>query len=76
MASGAEATKVASSSGSEQVLCSFGRANSRVAKNAPPFSRGHDFVWLLGTPLAADRSRPADYSLNTVTYLRGIRDFA
>ena len=76
MPGGTKAKQVAESSESTEVLCSFRRANSGVAKKTPLFSRGHDFVRLFGTTLAADRSRSANYGLNTVAYLRCIRDYA
>src|SRR5690349_1104080 len=59
---------------STEILPSFRRTNSHVAKEVRPFSGGHDFLWLFGTPLATNRGGPANYSLNTTACVCCIRN--
>src|SRR6201984_1232799 len=59
---------------STEILPSLRRTNSQGAKEVRPSSGGHDFLRLFGTPLAANRGGPANYSLNTTACVRCIRN--
>jgi hypothetical protein len=64
----------ADSGESTEILPSFRRTNSQVAKEVRPFSGGHDFLRLFGTPLAANRGGPANNSFNTTACVCRIRN--
>src|SRR5437764_12741311 len=59
---------------STEILPSLRRTNSQVAKEVRPFSGGHDFLRIFGTPLATNRGGPANYSLNTTACVCCIRN--
>ena len=75
MAEGAKGTLDADSCKSTEILLSFRKTSPRVAQKAQSFARGHDFVRLLGAPLAANRGRPAHHRFHATAHLCRIRDF-
>src|SRR5215467_402670 len=64
----------ADSSESTEILPSPRSTHSQVAKEARPFSGRHDLLRFFGAPLATNRSRPANHSLNTTARMCCIRN--
>ena len=74
MAEGAKAKLDAESPESTEVFPSPRQTSPRVAGDARLFPGGYDFLRLLGTALATNRSWPVDHRCNAAAYLRHIRD--